>query len=504
VELSGSFGFFGDLGAFELAFVPGYKFDLFISYAHLDNVAVTDADPGWVHHFGQRLRASLQMRLGSKDFNMYFDNINLRGHHAIEGISDQARDAAVLVVVLSNSYLQSDFCMQKELKVFLERDAHARDRIYVVRKSPLDDPSLKQPAELYRLRGCDFWEEDQHKEPLTLGQDVEIDDRYRKALAKAANDICTVLRGVKEKDPGPTKGKHNGTRQTVLLAEVTEDLHYKREQVKTGLEQYGIAVLPGDVRYPRPGFPEAFDEDLKQCCALVQLLSAAPGRPDVSEAPRGYPWLQYERAQAAGLPIFQWRSPKLPVTSDDDEEHLSDEERALNGAQAELLKVATVQELALPVFIEDVRQKIETPSVPKAAIIPHSIYINHDPLDDQPAQHLQDRLHNEDWSVARTPLFEENPEKLRLARDRRMLEYEAVVFLYGAVNQEWIDGELSEFMKIQPSRSEPTRAQAVILAPPGVEKKPSPSVRPKGTKEIKAPNGIDDSVFAELKSHLKI
>ena len=42
-----------------MAFLPGYEFDLFISYAHLDNVPAKAGQQGWVELFNGYLQTEL-------------------------------------------------------------------------------------------------------------------------------------------------------------------------------------------------------------------------------------------------------------------------------------------------------------------------------------------------------------------------------------------------------------------------------------------------------------
>src|SRR6266481_5140349 len=64
-----------------MAYIPGYKYDVFISYAHFDNEADTQ-DICWVSRFQTDLKKALRQRLGAEP-EIFFDSRNLHAHHEI-------------------------------------------------------------------------------------------------------------------------------------------------------------------------------------------------------------------------------------------------------------------------------------------------------------------------------------------------------------------------------------------------------------------------------------
>ena len=71
--------------------------------------------------------------------------------------------------------------------------------------------------------------------------------------------------------PADVKGPLSG--ETILLAQVTNDLYDERDQVLAYLQQFGAKVLPeGDYKQGGPEFAEAFKADLAQAGLFVQLL----------------------------------------------------------------------------------------------------------------------------------------------------------------------------------------------------------------------------------------
>ncbi len=88
---------------------------------------------------------------------------------------------------------------------------------------------------------------------------------------------------------------------TVFLAEVTDDLEDRRDQIKDFLEAQNIRVIPETtlIKWDENiNIKQEVEKALSQSDLFVQLLSEKAGK--------GYPQLQYECAKQANLRILQW------------------------------------------------------------------------------------------------------------------------------------------------------------------------------------------------------
>jgi len=91
--------------------VPGFKYDLFISYAHANN------QYGWVSEFQEDLSNLLWEQLPAKP-TIWWDARGLDGQAIHAGIKDAVYESAVFVPVVSNAYLNSGYCVPFELEPF--------------------------------------------------------------------------------------------------------------------------------------------------------------------------------------------------------------------------------------------------------------------------------------------------------------------------------------------------------------------------------------------------
>lgn len=197
-----------------MAYVPGVKNDLFISYAHVDN----EHDPQsirWVSEFVRGFGLLVRQRLGGpSNFTLFFDESDLHAHHQLQILLENARRSAVFVAILSPSYVAHDWTMQ-ELREFAGI-AGDHQRIVVVEKLPLHE-SDRYPAEIESHKRTQFWRTNPPESyaPSTLTAIGEA-AAYKQTLETLAHQVQHLLRemrksaqqeGLTEEAPPPKPAK---------------------------------------------------------------------------------------------------------------------------------------------------------------------------------------------------------------------------------------------------------------------------------------------------------
>ena len=107
-----------------MAYIPGYTYDIFISYAHLDNLKMYGQQLGWIELFYQSLNLKLAQRIGKMDaVKIWWDSKRLDGSILFDGsIEKGVKDSALFISLISPGYLQSDYC-KNEMEHFYEKSA---------------------------------------------------------------------------------------------------------------------------------------------------------------------------------------------------------------------------------------------------------------------------------------------------------------------------------------------------------------------------------------------
>ncbi len=150
-----------------------FQRNLFISYAHIDNVPLTEQQQGWITRFHNTLSAMLNMRLGRKAEIWRDSKLNGNDIFADE-IVQQFPKTELLVSVLTPRYAESEWCT-REVKEFC-KSAEAtgglvvdnKSRVLKVIKMPVDDEG-PLPSVMREALGYPFYEYDEQQVPLELG-----------------------------------------------------------------------------------------------------------------------------------------------------------------------------------------------------------------------------------------------------------------------------------------------------------------------------------------------
>jgi hypothetical protein len=405
-----------------MAFLDGYKHDIFVSYAHNDNKSYVESDIGWVKNLIKVLRTRVVELVGSDSVDIWMD-YELRGNDAVTPtIMDELSQSAILLFASSESYLASSWC-RNELNGFLnssvgDRRAGSLQRLFMIQRDKIDRSRL--PEALRDLIGYPFWIEEFGKSPIVLGYPTPDpkQSQYWSLLNKLSLEIKETLKILKN------GGAESPLASVVIhLAEVTDDLELLRQEVGAFLEQAGIGILP-KTYYPRDAlskFQDAIDADLKQSKLFVQLLSGVSGRKP-TELPQGYPGLQFQRAQVAQKEILQWRSPALDINSVVDAEH------------RKLLKSHTVIAEGVEAFKERVKRRAFTRKVAPPSPPGKLIFVNTESGDRKIAQQIANCIMRKGFGFALS-----HETSIRKDLRERLHECDGAIIVYASSPAKWVE-----------------------------------------------------------------
>jgi hypothetical protein len=513
-----------------MAFVHGFENDVFVSYAHADNEVDALGD-AWVHQLQQNLRIALKQRLGrGDDLNIYFDARRLQGNHPLDEILDSVRKSAVFLAVGSPSYVNRQWT-RDELAAFVAASDES-GRLFALERLPLD-PGDRYPDPLHDYFRISFWQRDQNEAdiPLTLTPRLNttlyyvrlqtLAEQIRGQLVQMANRAPrTAVSMAGATHPAPQPMTHGAPPQPhhppaapqvqaaaqaavpaapvsveqgprpVLVAQVTEDLEYYREQVISHLTQFNIPILPLDM-YPQGGeeFRAAVTADLQRVKFFVQLLGPASSRKP-RDLPEGYLVAQSDLAAQAGIPILQWRSPDLVLDSVPDPVHRAFlagdrvEAVGLESFKAKVVSLATAPPPPPP-----------PPPPSEDLVIDSPIFINANP-DDQPiAEEVFEKARKR-----RLPLVLSHPvgtaEEVRQDFERNWRECDSVVLIYGNAPQIWVRNQIMLYNKLKREREKPLREFILMNCPP--QQKPPVGIALPEVEEIDCREGLSAEILESV------
>ena len=221
-----------------------FEHDIFISYAHIDNLVVEAEQEGWIDHFHRALKIRLAQLRGEQP-RIWRDRKLQGNDYFSDTILEQFPKVALLVSVLSPRYLKSEWCL-RELQHFYAAANQAvgvriadKSRIFKVIKTEV--PYDKHPDILQPLIGYAFYEVNDAGRPREFSPIFgdEWRDKY--------------------------------------LAEVPMGLEDERDQLRRDLELKGYEVLPGEPLPDDPGkFSQAVQGYLQTSALSVHLIDHQP------------------------------------------------------------------------------------------------------------------------------------------------------------------------------------------------------------------------------------
>ena len=269
-----------------MAIVSGFDHDVIVSYAHIDNTPDTEGAPGWVDKFCDLLSVRLLKRFG-KRIDVWRDPELNRAQRFDPVIEEAVRGSAVMISLLSESYLNSDYCAQ-EIDWFCEQLAGD------TRQATADNFSLVFPVLLYdiepdrwpqatqRTTGFALHDPDRHGVPLKPGSDA-----FEDQILSIVEELHTLLNTLKKPEPEPEAASDSSKpRYTVFLGAVADDLRPAKRLLADELPRHGIAVT-GDV--PPPYEPQEHADAVRVAVEgadlSIHLLGTRAGEPLGEESP---------------------------------------------------------------------------------------------------------------------------------------------------------------------------------------------------------------------------
>ena len=477
----------------DMGFVHPAKTDLFVSYAHVDDLPLEPGRPGWVTTLVNSLNSLLAQRLGrGESISLWMDH-QLPGHVELTPeIESKLGESSVLLIVLSPAYLASTWCL-KEMSFFnntvRRRGGRVGARIFLV-----EFDQVERPHDLGELKGYRFWAKDPlGRSTRTLGvpRPGPEDRGYFDLLYDLRHDLAEALTRLKTGADNVAVSDEARDRPVVFLAEVTDDLDDQGEEVRRYLLQAGLAVVPEDI-YPRD--PAAFralaDRDLAHATLFVQLLGGLAGK-RLLGASQTIVGLQHECAVDRGVPVLQWHARGLDLASVPHPDHRARLEGpsviATDLQEFKSLVVQKVRELTAP-----------KPAAPRADNDADTlVFVNAEEADLDLAKRIGSLLFRHGIGYV-LPNRSRRPAEARKALDGYLLNCDGLVLVHGT-NPDWVFEQVIRFRKIKPRRETPIMAIGICDGPPP-EKEECHFGLP-GLRVINCRHGLDEEELNKFADH---
>lgn len=481
-----------------------FEKDIFISYCHADN-----EDPmgdGWVELFHKILRTRLIQILGARvpeEQPTFWRDDSLQGNDEFADVlADKLRDVALVVSVMSPSYVRSDWC-RREIEAFCSAATlrggvvvgDNKGRILKVLKDPV--PREEHPDVLKGQTGFPFYTMDPERQrpvPFTLTKGDETIALAKRVIDDLAYSIIATLQAVNENltedrrpsatasapaalAPAPVPAAAALAAGTVFLAE--SELEEERQQLRRDLEARGVTVLPaGDLPVRKPDeFKHTVREALAQCDVSVHLVAATRSlvlRGEVEDTVYLQNQLAAERSAEGALRRVIWLPPGLEVAADDERQRafvdmLQRDPAAQRGAEVLTVPLQGLIGHVHTALSKQLDAKARQPGPAPVDGEPVQVYLITDPADIDGADPLRQALIDQGFDVLeRLSDPGATPEQMQADHKQNVIDCEAAIVYVGAAGENWAKSLLGEIQKANGWRdpAAPLSSRAIFLAAP--------------------------------------
>lgn len=457
-----------------MAYLSGFENDIFISYAHIDNLSVGN-EKGWVNQFCEHLEVRLWKRFGKKGAVKIWWDPALDGNQLFDKtIQEAVNKSALFVALTSNGYIESDYCRQ-EINWFCRKARSepiglaAGDRYRLFNLLLNNIPFNEWPEEYDRTSGLPFHDaerDDQFGEPSVPG-DKLFQQQLRDLVDALYKTICSIeeqhqsanIRQTETVSDAPTDSF------TVFLADTSDSLRSVRRRVQAELEQQGIRVVANiPPPYEAAEHDECAGNIISRAGLSVHLLDNLSGREIEGSSGKTYPQRQAELALERAKAQLIWAPQSLNVASIEDDIYRGFIDQLENGARTES-SYCFIRESSTAITREIIGKIDQINSAPEPELALSATLVD---------THLKDQLHALELSQLLLqknvqPYInpeEDNPRKNMKIFEERLKQVSRLIIIYGQVGEEWVLERLGAALQIAIVERCPLKACGIYFAPP--------------------------------------
>jgi len=316
-----------------MAYTPGYKYDIFISYARDDNKTLPREDKGWVTEFKETLETRLIHFRHMKGLKIWFDDKDLDGNHDFDAeIQQGINNSALFFILNSRNYLASEYC-RKELKWFLESNINKAGGIMVGnRMRPfnilLNNIHHTEWPEILREKMC-FNFHDAPEKSEEFGGMLEIgSDPFKLKNNELVKSTFETLESLKTQNPilsSPNEipMSETQTKPSIFMADVSETLKPFRTKLSNEISSTAnvLDILPPP--YGKAQHQQNLDQSLKKASMSIHLFNQWPGASIEGDTGNTFPRVQADTARQLKHTTILWCPKTLNNDDFEDESQLA-------------------------------------------------------------------------------------------------------------------------------------------------------------------------------------
>jgi len=480
-----------------MAYVPNFEYDIFISYAHVDNLTTPTESEGWISTFQKCLAVLLSQRVGRMGTIKIWRDPSLDGSELFDTtIQNRINRSALFLAFTSTGYLSSDYCRQ-ELEWFYQNAAtnnvgiNVGERMRVLNVLLNNVPHQEWPQYFGKTSGYPFFACDNEEDlgyPLKCAGEV-----FEKQLRKLVDAIHKTLTAIKEV-VAPAAAPKTFTK-TIYLADTADSLVRYRKRLLNDLGNNIRIVSNVPPPYDAESHQEKVVEAMKMADLSVHLLDDLPGREIQGDEGKSYPQKQVELGLQHAKSQFIWVPNTLDAETIEDQcykNFINELQSGNRGAANYCFIKGSASSIS-----REVTEMLERTPVPgqngestsTAALLDTHL------KDQRHAFRLGEFLMDKCITPYVTP-EEDDPKKNMKFLEERLKQVNKLIVIYGDVAEDWVQERLRVAMHLAIDARVDLKAFGVYFAPPrqcgpeGIFKLPWTTVHEFDNRDISNPQNL--------------
>ena len=455
-----------------MAYLKDYKYDIFISYCHTDNLIEFDEPHGWIEYFYKNLETSLWKSIGKRNVTIWWDKTRLDGNTLFnESIADALKNSAILICLNSRSYLESLYC-KKELDLFYK---HAEEKFHSIK---VEDRSRILNVLLYNIPRQKWPREFDGTTGFPFHDSVEIDDQghpfkisseqFRDKLQSLCDSLVKLIEGFGDGPPPPPPVFD------IFFGDVSDNLRTIRKRAITEVEKQTINELKKHKIEIIPDIPPPYEKDehetsvngkLEKAEFSVHLLDQVPGRNIEGEETLSYPQKQAELSLLTSKPKLIWVPADLNIETIEEEKYrnfLHDLENGNFPATGYKYVRSTKSQVSQLVIdmAKDLYGRWSGLQDGKLSVLIDTHF-----NDQLYALELSKGLLENEIQPFINPQ-EGDPQKNASILEDRIRQVSKLVFFYGQISRDWVIERMKAAVQLVVSKKYPIKEFFVLMLPP--------------------------------------
>jgi len=411
---------------------------IFISYSRADNVSLAADEVPWVSQFAESTERG--MKSVRCDAVVWMDiQDNARNMHFWPQIQKALDESDVLIVILSENWLASEFC-RKEFEYFNQKPSLKGKEVFIVSiEEILNDETIN----LFEgLTPSDFYKKVEFQGVFSNSpMRPNRKEGFSLAIKRLARSIKEVLHNDSTPKVEIVKAPvREGL--TVLLTRATPDQLGFSDQLFHEFEAHGIQVIePSSFRKDAETQMLEWGELVESADVVLQLIGSQPYMTNTRLGDDSQLQLNQKMFNSAKVKAkYTWISPSVFEDECDHElRELAQQIRDQQRVDSDFLLLGSKQNTKI-----DLLKMVEMVSAPKTT---NSVYVVYSKEDAESVGRLTNFLISKNIPIEPSIIDDIDPER-RDSHHREQLEIaKGVILFWGDANDFWVRQKLDEIRK---------------------------------------------------------